>query len=935
VLGVTEEPQQETPVVINREIKDARPVYWRAMTAPAGEDCKLINQVRATLGRMETNVVAESPLLTVTVGLPSGKVRALIDSGADLSLVQASVVKNIDLPIWKKDVSITGIGHGSAVGVTGSIELDLLVHGVLIGSHTFLIVEGIDMLYPMFIGADFLKKNQLTVNMADRKLAWEEQGGHRKWELQLGGDQTECKVYQVNYLCKAREAMTILPEEEKKISLSVEEMDHIGGDCSECGHKSGQSLYFEPRNTGERDSIKLWPSLFSYGKDHQLFIRGHSIGKVPREIKKGEILGTVCTLMEMDERPEDSQPSNWTVEELREGTDLQHLMPGEKETAVDMMMKYIDIFSTSNTDLGRASMTKHRIELLNDTPIYQRPRRLPEPVANEIDQQCDELLAVDVIEKSKSPWSSPIVPVKKKDGTIRMCVDYRKLNTVTKPDRFPMPNISDQVFGLYGMKFFTTLDLVRGYHQMPIEEDSRECTAFSTTRGHYQYKRLPFGLRNAPAAFQREMQEVLKEFAWNKVMVYIDDVLIMERDFDRHLELVRKVLQTLYRYGLKIKPSKCHWFKAKVDFLGHVVSADGLAKQPDYVEKIVQFPRPRTVKELQTFLGLVGFQRKFIEGCSMIAKPLNAWLGKRQSTVVRWDEDMDRAFRKLKHLMREEVELVFPAYSPESPFLELWVDASGVGAGATLGQKQGVLMKIIAYASVAFSKPQCNYSTIERELTALRWGVKTFKAFLYGRKFILHTDHQPLVYLQNMRLVDSRLARTYEDLADFEFEIRYTPGVKNEAADALSRAHVTTSGHLIEPDQGLLPDGLKVIRKVAGGGDSMMDSLLDVMEWSPVLRFRRETNSGLLRKKLVEKLTSQPEKHGRKLDRQSRKELRLMQLPGVFPYQDLLTVFADLYDVQVFVHYGGKTPDLSRATWIVNTYRREYHSSAVAVWYTL
>jgi hypothetical protein len=169
------------------------------------------------------------------------------------------------------------------------------------------------------------------------------------------------------------------------------------------------------------------------------------------------------------------------------------------------------------------------------------------------------------------------------------------------------------------MKLFTTLDLVQGYHHMKIEKDSREYTAFSTTHGHFQYKRLPFGLRNAPGSFQREMQEVLKEFAWNKVMVYLDDILKMERDFDRHLRLVSKVLRTLAEHRMKLKPSKCHWFQEKVQYLGHIVSSTGIAKPPEYCEKILSYPKPNTVKELQSFMGLIGFLRIYIERCTITA----------------------------------------------------------------------------------------------------------------------------------------------------------------------------------------------------------------------------------------------------------------------------------------------------------------------------
>jgi hypothetical protein len=329
------------------------------------------------------------------------------------------------------------------------------------------------------------------------------------------------------------------------------------------------------------------------------------------------------------------------------------------------------VFSTGDTDVGLAGVTKHQIRLTNETPIYQRPRRFPQPIADEIERQCKELNSLDIIEPSVSPWSSPVVPVRKKDGSVRMCIDYRQLNRVTIPDKFPVPNLSDSIFGLHGTKFFTRLDLVRGYYQLPIDEDSRQYTAFSTQRNHWQFKRLSFGLRNAPSAFQREIQAVLSSFPSNRVIVYIDDILIMGCTFDEHLDLVSKVLQTLQTYNIKIKPSKCEWFKAEVEYLGHLVSQSGIKKTRDYVEKIANYPRPRTVKELREFLGFINFQRKFLPNCSEVQKPLSCLTGGRKSKLLAWTPEMTNAFEQLKRDMQVDLELAYPDYSDDASQLEL------------------------------------------------------------------------------------------------------------------------------------------------------------------------------------------------------------------------------------------------------------------------
>jgi hypothetical protein len=339
---------------------------------------------------------------------------------------------------------------------------------------------------------------------------------------------------------------------------------------------------------------------------------------------------------------------SWTAETLMEQVKLPELSSDQQAEVFSVLLQNKTVFSSGDDDIGHASVTKHNIKLTNDTPIFQRPRRLPQPISDEIERQCQELNSLDIIEPSMSPWSSPVVPVRKKDGSIRMCIDYRQLNKVTIPDKFPVPNLSDSIFGLHGTKFFTCLDLVRGYYQLPIDDQSRQYTAFSTQRNHWQFKRLSFGLRNAPSAFQREIQAVLSTFPSSKVIAYIDDILIMGDSFAEHLALVSKVLHTLAMYNIKIKPSKCEWFRSEVKYLGHLVSQSGIKKTPEYVDKISEYPQPTTAGELRQFLGLINFQRKFLPNCSEIQKPLSIHTGGRKTKALTWTDEMVDAFCRLK-----------------------------------------------------------------------------------------------------------------------------------------------------------------------------------------------------------------------------------------------------------------------------------------------
>ena len=467
--------------------------------------------------------------------------------------------------------------------------------------------------------------------------------------------------------------------------------------------------------------------------------------------------------------------------------------------------------------------------------------------------------------------------------------------------------MSNSLFGLLGTKYFSRLDLVKSYYQIPIDENSHQYTSFSTQKNHWQFKRLSFGLRNAPSAFQRKIQAVLSAFPSNKVIAYIDDILIMGSSFEEHLSLVHKVLQTLENYKFKVKSDKCDFFRTEIEFLGHIISQSGIRKTPEYVQKIRDYPRPQTKGELREFLGFINFQRKFLPKCSVLQRPLSCHTSGRRNCKLEWTTEMVESFEALKVEMQHDLELAYPDYSEEAEKLELWVDASNYGAGAYLAQEQGDSFRVIGFASMMFSGPQLHYSTLERELCALRWGIKTFRPFLFGVPFILHTDHQPLVHLHNMKIICSRLARTVEELADYVFEIRYVPGHLNSAADALSRIKC----HHVVPDSNIdvsLPQGLIVDSTcIPGGGDSMLLSLQRCLSRINGSRPLPDTAQGL-REQLVDELLTNSEKYNLKLDRDSRKTLRSMRCRGQLPSFDLLLAASCLYSVSIHVYFWPKSP---------------------------
>ena len=463
--------------------------------------------------------------------------------------------------------------------------------------------------------------------------------------------------------------------------------------------------------------------------------------------------------------------------------------------AKEMLKRNAKVFSKDDMDMGRTNLVKHHIKLTDPVPFKEAYRRIPPQMYDEVKTHLQEMLDLGAIRLSNSPWASAIVLVRKKDGRLRFCIDLRKLNNRTVKDAYSLPRIESILDSLGGAQIFSTLDLKAGYWQVEMAEECKAYTAFTCgPLAFYECDTMPFGATNAPATFQRLMHDCLGELNINWCIVYLDDIIIFSDTKEEHLKRLEAVFQKLCAAGLKLKPSKCFFFREEIEYLGHVVSGKGISTNPNRIEAVSKWPTPKTVYDVRSFLGFVGYYRRFIKNFSRITKPIREVItglenqSKRaaKKTYIEWTDAADAAFEQLKTMCVSTPILAYPNY--QLPF-SLHTDSSTDGLGAVLYQKQDGKMRVIAYASRSVSKAEANYPAHKLEFLALKWAVcEEFHEYLYGSTpFEVFTDNNPLTYVLTSAKLDACGQRWVAKLANYNFSIKYRCGVSNTEADALSR----------------------------------------------------------------------------------------------------------------------------------------------------
>ena len=729
---------------------------------------------------------------------------ALFDTGASVSLIDSRIAAKLNKNQVYQDNSIIRNASGDIMATIGKMRINIDIGGNEF-IQEFVIIKDESLPSDMIIGWDFIRKNK--VEFATKPLSLNINGAEVNiYELPI------TSLLHINKERENNEEQAIANSEEKikdatqvkcyvpeDIILSSETMGYV---MIETKVDKGDVAIFEPVE-GNIGAHMLCPGLVSLEVDMNQKKARFMIQYInPKNediiIEQGKTIGYIqaCTEGKIEIDQEENEQVN-TASEKTEEERIQELFitvdslltPGSQENQClkEVISKYPSVFSNEGDKPNITPFFFHTIQL-DSTPKPKKPYVMPICFEGKVLTAITNLLKVGLVRHSRSPIHSPLVPILKKDGTIRLCVDYRHINNHVINDSFPLPNINNILQNLGQGKLFSCLDLKQGYHQIPLDEKSKPLTAFIAPNGLYEYNVMPMGLKDCPSAFCRIINQVL--VGLKGCNVYMDDIIIQGKTLEENILNLEKVLARLQEAKLTVKLSKCEFFQSSVKYLGHIVSAEGLKPQPEKIEAITNMPRPHTLKQLQSLLGVINYYRRYIKHYAHIAAPLHKLTGgkitkSKPKQVIQWTPEAEESLRIIKDILAKKVILAFPDF--KKPFY-LTTDASNVAIGGVLQQKdeQGHL-RPLTFFSRKLNTSEKNYSTIEREALAIVYGLKINRPLCLGFPIKIHTDHRPLTWLLTTSNANGRIARWQLLVAEFDIEVNYIPGKENKVADYLSR----------------------------------------------------------------------------------------------------------------------------------------------------
>ena len=685
----------------------------------------------------------------------------LLDSGADASLIPAQLVDSRNVVSCEQHLTAA---NNTEIRIEGQVQVKIKIEGQTLSS-TFLVSPNID---EIILGRNWLAQNSVIWNFGANRVA-------------INGKR--CKLYdQPKGVLRCKRCRISTDVDLPANSEAVVPADLVYGHFQ---HKTADEQWAtipaEPI-PGLRIARTLVPS-----DRATVAVRVCNITRRPLKISKGLQIGSLqqVNVADTPAKPPDRPPTDIEQRQsIVNGAD-QSLSPPDRLQLGRLLEEYRDIFSYSEYDLGHTGLVQHEIDTGENRPFRQPLCPQPRAMLPVIDQLVDDMQDQGIIEPCQSDWCSNLILVKKKDGSNRFCVDYRKLNSISRKDAYPLPRIDTCLDTLSGALWYSTFDLRSGFHQVQVSPTDANKTTFVCHRGTYRFSRLPFGLCNAPATFQRLMDTVLMGLNFEICLVYLDDIIVFSHSLKSHLDRLRKLCDRLRDACLKLKPSKCCLMQKQVSFLGYQVSQSGVATDPQKIAAIRDWPVPSNLRQCRAFVGICQYYRKFVPNFSEIAAPLHA-LTKKGARFI-WDDSCQAAYEHLKNALTTAPTLALP--NDEGEFL-LDCDASDHAIGAVLSQVQDGVEKPICYASQLYNRHEKNYNVTRKELLAVVTFVRKFRQYLLGRRFRIRTDHAALQWLKRTPEPIGQQARWLEILEEYDYEIIHRAGTQHGNADALSRRDI-------------------------------------------------------------------------------------------------------------------------------------------------
>ena len=702
----------------------------------------------------------------VTEVLINGQsLEAVVDTAADISIISKKVFEDrwedVGLLPEKMELKSAGEGQSFIAYRTEPVQIELGEANLVRSLWVAPIND------PMLLGLDILKEVRATIDIGTGEVKCKARKVRKKYQEKVHGKML------------LSEAVTIPPESWMVCQGWIP--DEMNSDMFAL--EGSSSLPVLMANALYKKHSQHSISIINQNKEKVTLRKGTCLGKVypVEDVADSEnVMSSEAKVRRIEVKKRETEMLPERLKPI--WTDACKRLDGDyQDQLFDLLEEFQDVFAHNDLDLGTFNAMEHHIDTGNSPPVKLGLRRCPVHYIKEEDEMLKNMLEAGVIRPSISSWAAAPVLVRRKDGKVRWCIDYRALNACTRKDVYPLPLMTECTDSLDQNVWFSKLDANSAYWQIPVAEESKEKTAFRTRHGLFEFNRLAFGLCNAPSTFSRAMSLVLQGMSWKTVLAFLDDICILGKSKEDHLNNLGDVFRRFRKFGLKLKPKKCSLFCKEVEFLGRLVGVNGVTMTDQSLETIREWRAPKSVKEVEKFLGLANFHRVFIKDYARVAEPMTRLLKKK---TFFWGKEQQESFEELKTRLLSPPVLAIPQLNG-SYILDC--DASGWAVSGELLQIQDGQERAIAYGSFALSALQKTYCSTRKELLALVRMTNHFRHYLLGRSFKIRTDHHSLKWIMNFKHAEGQLARWLEELSRFHMDIEFRPGKSHGNADALSR----------------------------------------------------------------------------------------------------------------------------------------------------